>query len=48
MSVVDDLKLSIKNFPAKSGVYLMKDIKDQVIYVGKANNLKSRVRSYFF
>ena len=42
-----DLKSHVKNFPAKSGVYLMKDINNQVIYVGKAKSLKNRVRSYF-
>ena len=42
-----DLKTLIQNFPTKSGVYLMKDTKKQVIYIGKAKNLKSRVRSYF-
>ena len=41
-----DIK-SHTHLPAKNGVYLMKDIKNQVIYVGKAKNLKSRVRSYF-
>ena len=40
-----DIK-SPTHIPAKSGVYLMKDIKNQVIYVGKAKNLKNRVRSY--
>jgi len=33
--------------PAKPGVYLFKDKEGKVIYVGKAVNLKSRVRSYF-
>jgi len=33
--------------PAKPGVYLFKDKDSKVIYVGKAANLKSRVRSYF-
>jgi excinuclease ABC subunit C len=37
----------IKSLPAKPGVYLFKDIEGKVIYVGKAANLKSRVRSYF-
>ena len=38
-------KLSL--LPEKPGVYLMKDSKDQIIYVGKAKVLKNRVRSYF-
>ncbi|MBP2635946.1 MAG: uvrC [Firmicutes bacterium] len=33
--------------PDKPGVYLMKDEKARIIYVGKAINLKNRVRSYF-
>lgn len=33
--------------PTEPGVYLMKDRRGQVIYVGKAINLRSRVRSYF-
>ncbi len=37
----------LKNLPAKPGVYLHKNAQGKVIYVGKAVNLKSRVRSYF-
>ena len=37
----------IKNAPGRPGVYLMKDRDDRVIYVGKAKNLRARVRSYF-
>jgi excinuclease ABC subunit C len=33
--------------PTDPGVYLMKDRKGRIIYVGKATNLKARVRSYF-
>lgn len=35
------------DLPAEPGVYLMRDREGQVIYVGKAKSLKSRVRSYF-
>jgi excinuclease ABC subunit C len=35
------------NLPAKAGVYLHKDKDGRIIYVGKAINLRSRVRSYF-
>jgi excinuclease ABC subunit C len=35
------------NLPGGSGVYLFKDAGDQVIYVGKAKNIKKRVLSYF-
>jgi len=41
------MKLAIKNLPTSSGVYLFKNDSGQVIYVGKALNLKNRVSSYF-
>ncbi len=34
-------------FPTRSGVYLMKDASGNVLYVGKAKNLKARVKQYF-
>jgi len=37
----------LRALPAKPGIYLFKDKDGNVIYVGKATNLKSRVRSYF-
>ncbi len=37
----------IKNAPAGPGVYIMKDKKSRIIYVGKAKNLKKRLGSYF-
>mgnify|MGYP001191316546 CR=1 FL=1 len=37
----------LKNLPTKPGVYLHKDADGNVLYVGKANNLRNRVRSYF-
>lgn len=42
-----DLKASVAQFPERSGVYIMRDDGNIVIYVGKAKNLRSRVRSYF-
>lgn len=41
------IKELIDDFPQTFGVYLMKNDKNQVIYVGKAKQLKSRVASYF-
>jgi excinuclease ABC subunit C len=37
----------LKTLPTKPGVYLHKNAQDKVIYVGKAVNLRNRVRSYF-
>lgn len=37
----------LKKLPSKPGVYLMHDAQDTIIYVGKAINLKNRVRQYF-
>lgn len=37
----------LKKLPAKPGVYIMHDEKDEIIYVGKAVSLKNRVRQYF-
>ena len=42
-----DFDEELKKLPARPGVYLMHDEKDAIIYVGKAINLHSRVRSYF-
>ncbi len=41
------IKEILKNLPTKPGVYLHKNAQDKVIYVGKAVNLRNRVRSYF-
>jgi excinuclease ABC subunit C len=43
----DKIKQILKNLPLKPGVYLHKNAQGKVIYVGKAVNLRSRVRSYF-
>src|SRR5690606_6877421 len=37
----------LKKLPDEPGVYIMKDEKGEIIYVGKAINLKKRVRQYF-
>ena len=37
----------LKKLPAKPGVYIMHDEQDTILYVGKAVNLRNRVRSYF-
>jgi len=42
-----DIEEELKKLPNKPGVYIMHDKKDNIIYVGKAINLKNRVTSYF-
>lgn len=38
---------SPENLPKKPGVYIMRNAEDEIIYIGKAKNLKNRVMSYF-
>jgi len=42
-----ELLSAVSRFPENPGVYLMKDAAGNLLYVGKAVNLRSRVRSYF-
>lgn len=44
---MNDIKEKLKNLPLCPGVYIMKDINDDVIYVGKSKLLKNRVSQYF-
>jgi excinuclease ABC subunit C len=41
------LESKLKALPAKPGVYIFRDIRNDVLYVGKAKSLRPRVRSYF-
>ncbi|MCL2014976.1 MAG: excinuclease ABC subunit UvrC [Defluviitaleaceae bacterium] len=45
--ILFDIPAELKKLPQKPGVYIMKDQHDTTIYVGKAINLRNRVRSYF-
>ena len=45
MGVIED---KLKLLPSDPGVYVMQNADGEVIYVGKAKNLKNRVRQYFF
>jgi excinuclease ABC subunit C len=47
MEITEQLSVLLDSLPIKPGCYLMKDGNGKVIYVGKAVNLKNRVRSYF-
>jgi excinuclease ABC subunit C len=42
-----DIEEQLKKLPQKPGVYLMKNASGEIIYVGKANSLRNRVRQYF-
>lgn len=43
----DQIKDKLQSLPDLPGVYIMKNAQDEIIYVGKAINLKNRVRQYF-
>ncbi len=43
----DTIRTKLKELPTSPGVYIMRDESNTVVYVGKATNLKNRVRSYF-
>lgn len=45
--VLDKIEQKLKLLPDLPGCYLMRNANDTIIYVGKAKNLKNRVRSYF-
>jgi excinuclease ABC subunit C len=46
-SRVPKLEQKLKALPAKPGVYLFRDSRGEVLYIGKAKSLRPRVRSYF-
>jgi len=45
--VTPDLETTLANLPDRPGVYLMKDARGRVLYVGKAQSLRNRVRQYW-
>jgi excinuclease ABC subunit C len=47
MSLIDKASDQVKELPSKPGVYQFYDLKGDIIYIGKAKNLKKRVASYF-
>ena len=42
-----DIQEELKNLPAGPGVYLHHNAEGEIIYIGKARNLKNRVSQYF-
>ncbi len=42
-----DLSEKLRSVPEKPGVYMFRDRKERILYVGKARNLKNRLKSYF-
>lgn len=42
-----DIRKKLEQAPSSPGIYIMKGPKEKVLYVGKAKNLKNRLRSYF-
>lgn len=44
---MDMIRQKLKDLPTQSGVYIMKSQSGQILYVGKARNLKNRVNQYF-
>lgn len=47
-SLKRESKEKVKDFPTQSGVYLMLGPQKKILYVGKAKNLRARVRTYFY
>jgi excinuclease ABC subunit C len=47
MSISSTVEAKLRHLPASPGVYLFKDAAGEIVYVGKAKSLRSRVRSYF-
>ncbi|WP_299493650.1 excinuclease ABC subunit UvrC [Acaryochloris sp. IP29b_bin.137] len=43
----DRLEARLKEIPPEPGVYFMRDVNDDILYIGKSKKLRNRVRSYF-
>ena len=41
------MSIELSGIPSKPGVYVFKDLRQKVLYVGKAKNLRNRIKSYF-
>ena len=47
ISFSEPAQFNSAEIPIESGIYMFKDAKGEIIYIGKAKNLRSRIRSYF-
>jgi excinuclease ABC subunit C len=47
IEVSESIQTQVESLPHRPGVYLMHDVNDEVIYIGKTVDLRNRVRSYF-
>ena len=45
--VDEAVRAELRRLPRGPGVYLFRDARDEILYVGKAKSLRARVRSYF-
>jgi excinuclease UvrABC nuclease subunit len=43
----EEIRKDLGRLPLGPGVYLFRDERDEVLYIGKAKSLRARVRSYF-
>ena len=46
-TIAENLAILLTNLPVDAGVYFMKDQQDNILYIGKAKNLRKRIKSYF-
>ena len=46
VQIAPGLKSNLKNIPNKPGIYMMLNAREEIIYIGKAKDLKARVRTY--
>ncbi|WP_120170586.1 GIY-YIG nuclease family protein [Thermohalobacter berrensis] len=44
---MEELKEKIDHLPRKTGVYLIRDKYNNIIYIGKSKNIRKRVKQYF-
>ena len=45
--ISESLELKLKTLPTSPGVYMLMNAQGKIIYIGKAKNLRNRVRTYF-